>query len=129
MTSDTTLQCAICGDAVADQRLVSECVNCNRTFHLNPYNSGDHRDCGDAIIGPSQGVEFWCQICLEQLETEAAANRPDPRAALDELAAPGALFPRPDGNEAAPPAPPPARDAPPRRGRTPARRRYRRIDR
>ena len=87
MTSDVTYQCAICDETVEDGRLVAECMACTRTFHLNPYSKGEYKDCGDAIIGPTEGVEFWCQDCLAELDAEATANQPDPRAFLDDVAA------------------------------------------
>jgi hypothetical protein len=147
MTSETTLLCAICGDATDDPRLLSECMSCDRTFHLNPYNNKEHRDCGDAIIGPTQGVEFWCQLCLEELNAELSASQPDPRAMLDQLAGPAELRglvqrPAPVAPPAAVPAPPappapatsnapsdqPPAAPPPRRDRAEPRKRYRRID-
>lgn len=142
MTSDVMTECGMCGEGVDDPRLLSECLSCGQAFHLNPYNSGEHRDCGDAIIGPTQGVEFWCGSCIERLEAELSANPVDPRAALDQLAAPGGLLLRAPAAEpteptsapaAAPPTPATAktteRDAPPRRARPERGRRYRRIDR
>ncbi len=137
MTSEATADCAICGEGADDPRLLSECLSCGRAFHLNPYNSDEHRDCGDAIIGPTQGVEFWCESCIAQLDAEISANPTDPRAALDQLAAPGGLLlpsnAPPIPAPAAAPAPtapaPQAREAPPRRARAPRARRYRRINR
>ena len=139
MTSDVTYQCAICDETVEDGRLVAECMACTRTFHLNPYSKGEYKDCGDAIIGPTEGVEFWCQDCLAELDAEATANQPDPRAFLDDVAAPAALFPRgrdevalPDAPAAQAPAPPAAQSSsapPPRRERAQPRKRYRRVDR
>lgn len=142
MTSDTTLLCVICGETAEDEKLVSECMGCSRVFHLNPYSSGDHKDCGDALIGPTQGVEFWCQICIDELNADLTQNPPDPRAMLDQLAAPGGALvmsdrtpstgtPAPSETASNPSsatrtgssAPPPAR-----RGRTQPRKRYRRID-
>lgn len=152
MTTPQSLQCHVCGDTADDQALISECLNCSRPFHLNPYNSGDHKDCGDAVIGPSSGIEFWCNPCLTSIEdAERAAGTNDPRAILDQLSgADQFLRPlRPDTagtpaaaqtttNEPAPaedtPAPPsdapvPPSDSPPaRRSRHTAPRRYRRID-
>ena len=124
MTTKQSGQCHVCGDATDDLRLVSECLNCTETFHLNPYSTGEHRDCGDAMIGPSGGVEFWCNPCLGQLEEdERAAGGDDPRATLDRLAGVHQLRPprppRPAASDSTPP---------PRRGRSNVRRRYRRID-
>jgi len=134
MTSDTALQCAICDEAIDDPRLMTECMSCSRSFHLNPYNDGDHKDCGDALIGPTQGVEFWCHQCLEQLNAEMAANPPDPRGMIDNLAVPAELLSQVRGNRGTPVTPPaidtPRPGAPPaRRGRPSAPKRYRRVDR
>lgn len=138
MTSDTTLLCVICGDSTDDARLVTECISCSRTFHLNPFNDKEHKDCGDALIGPTQGVEFWCESCIAVLNAEANANPPDPRAMIDDVAVPADLFPqgRPGATPASTtpaseaPSDAPARTgAPPaRRGRTGPAKRYRRID-
>jgi hypothetical protein len=133
MTSDVTLQCAICEETADDPRLLSQCMPCGRTFHLNPFNTEEHKDCGDAVIGPSQGVEFWCLVCLEEMNTEVAAHPPDPRAQLEELSAPGGLFPIPAPTQTSAPtpaaSPAPTRDAPRRRNRPAARRRYRKLNR
>jgi len=136
MTSETLL-CAICDESVEDARLISECIGCSRSFHLNPYSGGDHKDCGDALIGPTQGVEFWCRVCIEQVDAEMAANPPDQRAMLDQLAAPGGTLVM--GGQAPSIATPQRREAasgatsktgtpPPRRARTQPPKRYRRID-
>jgi hypothetical protein len=138
MTNDTAVLCAICGDGAGDPKLLSECMVCSRVFHLNPYSSGGHRDCGDAIIGPLDGVEFWCEACLAEAHAEATAHPVDPRQALERLADPAGLMspgpplaPAPPNDLRSPAAPAtPAPDATPpapRRGRS--RRRYRRIDR
>ncbi len=129
MTSETTLQCAVCGESTDDARLVSECMSCSRTFHLNPFNDADHKDCGDALIGPTQGVEFWCETCLAKLNEEMTANPPDPRGVIDDLAVP------PEFQRQRPPAQDQRTAADARPGAPPARRprsrpakRYRRID-
>ncbi|MBT5774323.1 MAG: hypothetical protein HOH95_08100 [Dehalococcoidia bacterium] len=152
MTTQQSLQCHVCEDTADNEALISECLNCSRPFHLNPYNSGDHKDCGDAVIGPSSGIEFWCNPCLTSIEeAERAAGTNDPRAILDQLSgADQFLRPlRPDTSstpaatqtipdEPAPnedtPAPPsgtpstPSDSPPARRSRSTAPRRYRRID-
>ena len=144
MTTELSLQCHICGELAEDEKFISECLNCSRPFHLNPFNSGGHKDCGDAVIGPSSGIEFWCNSCLAALEeAERAAGANDPRAALDRLSGADQLVPpRPAASKAPAPAedspastpsyaPPPStseQTPPPRRGRTTSPRRYRRID-
>ena len=130
MTTEPSLQCHVCGDTAEDEKLISECFSCGRPFHLNPYSSGDHRDCGDAMIGPNTGVEFWCNPCLSALEeAERDAGMHDPRAIFERLTSGDQLMspPRTAPPESQPrPAIP---DAPPaRRGRTTPPRRYRRID-
>jgi hypothetical protein len=86
VTTQQSLQCHVCGDTADNEALISECLNCSRSFHLNPYNSGDHKDCGDAVIGPSSGIEFWCNPCLTSIEeAERDAGTNDPRAILDHL--------------------------------------------
>jgi hypothetical protein len=130
MTSDTDLQCAICGEAADDPRLVTECMSCSRTFHLNPFNDGEHRDCGDALIGPTQGVEFWCEPCLTRLNEEMSAHPPDPRGVVDNLAIPPEILQQRREQQAAeqPAAGPPPNAPPPRRARTRPAKRYRRVD-
>jgi hypothetical protein len=140
MTTELSLQCHVCGDLADAEQFISECLNCSRPFHLNPYNTGGHKDCGDAVIGPSSGIEFWCNPCLEAVEeADRAAGANDPRAILDHISGADQLQPqRPvapppptPGTPATPgvPSPMPASDAPPpRRGRTNRPRRYRRID-
>ena len=139
MTTELSLQCHVCGELADEEKLISECLNCSRPFHLNPYNTGDYKDCGDAVIGPSSGIEFWCNPCLEAVEeAELAAGANDPRAMLDKLSGADQLVPPPPmtaeripPQPPEPPAPPPAAPSdapPPRRGRTTRPRRYRRID-
>ncbi len=126
MTSGTNIKCHICGESTTDSRLISTCVACDQQFHLNPYNNESHIDCGDAIIGPTQGVEFWCQTCLEALDREVTDRSSDPRASLDALAAPDGLLSIVETPSARAPTKPST--APPRRSRTTQKRRYRRID-
>lgn len=134
MTSETTLLCAVCGETADDAKLVTECMSCSRTFHLNPYNDSDHRDCGDALIGPTQGVEFWCEPCLTRLNEEMSANPPDPRSMIDDLAVPAEFQELRRKREAAAQQQPETADEarpgapPPRRARSRPAKRYRRIN-
>ena len=134
MTSEATLQCAICGETADDPRLVTECLSCSRTFHLNPYNDDQHKDCGDALIGPTQGVEFWCEACLSRLNEEMSAHPPDPRSVIDDLAVAPEVLQERRAEQAAAQRPQPAARAsragapPARRSRSRPSKRYRRID-
>ena len=101
----TAHACAICGRAEADPRLIASCYGCRRPFHLNP-SAGPGRDCGDVWAGSSSeeeftGLELYCAPCYSE-RLGAAGSRPRPPAL--------------------PPAPPP------RAGRAPWPRRYRRRD-
>jgi hypothetical protein len=103
-------RCEICGEGGAVE-LLQDCFRCGRRYHLNPYNNQPGKDCGDAVIGASLGVQYLCDICLEELNVDATAGR-QPAAAAPLV----------------PPAPPPPPPAPSRApGETP-RRRYRRQE-
>lgn len=91
MIADSTT-CEIC-DETAETELLQECFECGRTFHLNPYNNRPGKDCGDALIGASFGVHYYCTPCLEAASGEANSG----------------------GAASAAPPPPPARSDVPRR--------------
>ena len=81
MTNPKPRKCHVCSSLVEKYSLAEQCIACSNYFCLNPYNSQEFRDCGDAIIGPSMGVEYWCEPCLEKLnatEEEILANSPPP---------------------------------------------------
>lgn len=100
------LRCAICGEHGTSEFL-QDCFRCGRSYHLNPYNNQPGKDCGDALIGPSLGVSYLCDICLEEINEAVVAAESD--------AAPGG------------PTVPAAPVPPPAPSRTP-RRRYRRRE-
>lgn len=93
-------RCEICGEH-GTAEFLQDCFRCGRSYHLNPYNNQPGKDCGDALIGPSLGVHYLCDICLEEIN-DAALTAESGRAA-------GAP-PIP-----AAPAPPPAPTRTPRR--------------
>ena len=74
MTNSNTRKCYVCSTLVEQNSLAEQCIVCSNYFCLNPYNSDEFRDCGDAIIGPSMGIEYWCEPCLEKLN--AAEEEP-----------------------------------------------------
>ncbi|MQA00894.1 MAG: hypothetical protein GEU80_16500 [Dehalococcoidia bacterium] len=128
MTTGTV--CAICQRTEHNAALLSPCYGCGSMFHLNPYSNREGIDCGDAILGETLGVHFYCQRCLDEIdreEREAAGDSPHARAAamVESLHAGGLPLPPPAPAEPTPPrdgAPPPAKQ------RGGARRRYRRVD-
>jgi hypothetical protein len=118
-------RCAICGEPEPNVALLSDCFDCGAWFHLNPYSDRPGIDCGDAVLGETLGVHFYCLRCIE-LRNATAPGMDPARARAEAMIA--ALHGDALGFPAAPPAPPvPQAPAAPR-GRAP-RRRYRRIDR
>ena len=78
MTNSNARKCHVCSSSVAQHSLAEQCIMCSNYFCLNPYNSDEFRDCGDAIIGPSMGVEYWCEPCLEKLNVTEEENSSTP---------------------------------------------------
>ncbi|MEX1022145.1 MAG: hypothetical protein WD058_03255 [Dehalococcoidia bacterium] len=77
------LTCAVCEETAESAEWLSECLECRRPFHLNPYNNRPGRDCGDALLGgESSGVETFCSDCLaaEQRAARAAMGPEGARA-------------------------------------------------
>lgn len=64
------LTCAVCGEVAESALLLAECFDCVRWFHLNPYSNQPGQDCGDAGIGANEGIETFCQDCLDARERE-----------------------------------------------------------
>ncbi len=130
MTSspDVATVCSVCGVAEDDPRNMQFCFECGEPFHLNPRNDQPGLDCGDAWIGESLGVEYFCQPCIDRLQA-ASMGRQDPTTArhADLLQAIAPSFP---GSPPAPTLPTSTRrgEAPPKPERTRVRRRYRRVD-
>ncbi len=116
-------RCEICGVVETNGDLISQCFGCQRNFHLNPRSDTEGIDCGDALIGPALGIEFYCQDCIAMVEGRAAAQLADPTAP------PGAPPTAPTITPPTTPPTAPRSDLPPRRATGPPRRRYRRIDR
>ena len=111
--------CAVCGDDEASAELLAECFECGASYHLNPYNNRPGRDCGDAIIGETLGVHYYCEPCLVAMDP-GSNGTPHPLAGL----MPGAPAPPRAGDEHADEP----SDLPARAERPLRRRRYRRID-
>lgn len=120
-------RCSVCDAVESDPALLSDCYSCGQRFHLNPYSNREERDCGDAWIGETLGVEFHCGRCIE-----SGAARPPGGEAMGQLEAMMGGSGSPATQPAASPAPPseaPASDTPPaRRPRRASSRRYRRLD-
>jgi hypothetical protein len=119
-------RCVVCEQVEPNERLLERCFRCDNPFHLNPRNDVDGIDHGDAWIGPTLGVVFYCGTCIDAMDAQERTEAGDPAQAAAQLMAgqlgaalPPAPSPQPQPSEDAPP-PRPARDAP--------RRRYRRID-
>lgn len=66
--------CGICNEP-GETPLV-ECIQCSIKFHLTLFKDRPGKDCGDAILGESMGVEMLCNNCieLERAGTDASAN-------------------------------------------------------
>jgi hypothetical protein len=126
--SDGSTGCAVCGQAEPDARLLQNCFECGNPFHLNPRTDVAGKDCGDAWIGESLGVEYYCQTCIDAMQAHSMMPQPDPAtaryAAVIQAMTPGAPGP------AAPTQPARARadELPPKPERPRVRRRYRRIE-
>ena len=117
--------CGICGDADEPTPVV-ECIECLLAFHLTMRKDRPGKDCGDAILGESMGVEMICNNCIDLRRTgdDPSGNLLGMYAAMT-----GGMLPAP-----VPPAAGPAPLRPPRPASKPAdgerqRRRFRRIDR
>ena len=126
--SDTKV-CGICGDA-NDPTPVVLCIQCLTPFHLSLRKDQPGKDCGDAILGESMGVEMICNRCIDEQRAGAdpGADMLSMFAAMSE----GRLVP--PMSAAAPPEPPVVQPRPQRPAPAPAtddrpRRRFRRIDR
>ncbi len=131
MTGDP-VTCFVCGQLEADLRNIQQCFNCGNDFHLNPRNDLPGIDCGDAWIGESLGLEYYCQLCIDQMQRESMHGAPDATTARHaEMMQ--AIAPSYPGAPSAPMldvSPTPSRhgEPPPKRERPRVRRRYRRID-
>ena len=129
MTSAENLTgCAVCQQAEPDPRLLQSCFECGNPFHLNPRTDVPGIDCGDAWIGESLGVEYYCQTCIDLMQAHSMEPQPDPTlsryAAVVQAMTPGApgpaVVPRDSRMRAT--------ELPPKPERPRVRRRYRRIN-
>ncbi len=113
--------CGICGE-VEETPLV-ECFECGIRFHLAVRKDQPGKDCGDAILGESMGVEMICNNCIDlrRVGDDAGANLMGLYNAMV-----GGQLPTPRPAAPAPP-PPPTRSPRSPAGERP-RRRFRRID-
>lgn len=127
-TSASPTECSVCHQPEPDARLLQICLECGEPFHLNPRTDLDVRDCGDAWIGESLGVEYYCQPCIDRMQAYAMRGDVDPAGAryaeLVQAMTPGApsiAVPRQPSRLR-------ASELPPKPERPRLRRRYRRID-
>lgn len=113
--------CGICGE-VEETPLV-ECYECGVRFHLAVRTDVPGKDCGDAILGDSTGIEMICNQCIELRRSgeDPATSLLGMYAAMTGDALPA---PRPPTAPAPPRANPIARPS----GTERTRRRFRRID-
>ena len=95
------LTCAVCGDSVTDPGLLSECLACGSTFHLNPRSDVAGIDCGDVWSGDPEApaLQFYCQRCIDRMQAAAIAQSVQ--------VAPEGVPPAPPGMPALPPGAPP----------------------
>lgn len=116
MRAPDTLTCAVCDADAESVHHLSECFECARWFHLNPYSNQPGQDCGDASIGPTDGIETYCNDCIEAIQRRHVAAIGSERARAESMAQ--TMF---GGNMPLPPASP---GGPTAEGT----RRFRRID-
>jgi hypothetical protein len=128
-TEGKRFRCEVCGRE-EETRLLQSCFECGADFHLNPRNDVDGIDCGDAWIGESLGVHFYCQRCIDRMDAETRGVRGDPSYAQAGMMPPGMAGPglSPPPMPEMPPQLQGEQGPPPRRARPERRRRYRRID-
>lgn len=132
---DDVLVCEICGDAT-DPSPVVKCIRCRTPFHLRLRDDLPGRDCGDAIMGDSMGIEMICNRCIDLQRSGADpgedmlsmfAAMTEGRLELPRSARPEPPQPAPGVTPSA--SPPPARPTPKPADDDRPRRRFRRIDR
>jgi hypothetical protein len=127
MMSDAKV-CGICGDA-NDSTPVVPCIECLTPFHLRLRKDEPGKDCGDAILGDSMGIEMICNNCIEERRMGA-----DPGSTMISMFAAmteGRLVPpEPPRAPREPQTPParPTRPAPAPAAEERPRRRFRRVD-
>lgn len=132
---DDVTVCGICGDA-SDPSPIVKCIQCRTPFHLRLRDDLPGRDCGDAIMGESMGIEMICNGCidLQRAGADPGEDMLSMFAAMTEgrLELPNSAPPqraqRPQPSASTPPPPPVRPPAKPVDDDRP-RRRFRRIDR
>ncbi|MFA7248434.1 MAG: hypothetical protein WC273_02265 [Dehalococcoidia bacterium] len=65
-------RCDVCG-VEAEPVLLHACFRCDAKYHLNPYSNVDGIDCGDAVLGPEEGLFYYCAPCLDEIDREFKA--------------------------------------------------------
>ena len=111
MTMSRIAMCIVCAEE-SDEAVMAVCFRCGDWYHLNPFQNRPGKDCGIAAIGDEEtGIDYYCQLCLEEMRIEMAEEQRRQNMLAEPPATPSA------------PAAPPARAASP-----PPRRRFRRID-
>ena len=133
MTESTARLCDVCGLAVPDSRNIQQCFSCDRWFHLNPRQDIAGIDCGDAWLGADLGVEYYCQVCIDERQREALeAHGGDASRMVQhqvmQMVTPGAMLPPSPPRRSEPFRAPEAASPPPKPVRPARRRRYRRLD-
>lgn len=122
--------CEICGDA-NDPSPIVKCIQCRSPFHLRLRDDLPGRDCGDAVMGESMGIEMICNNCinLQRAGADPGEDMLSMFAAMTEgrlvpPSPPAQTRPQPpvSPSQQVRPAPKPIDDDRPRR-------RFRRIDR
>lgn len=106
MRAPSDLTCGVCGEQAEHPTLLAECFDCSRWFHLNPYSNQPGRDCGDAVIGSSDGIETTCNDCIEAAERQRVAALGVDRARAEGLAGTvlGGQVPLPPARPGEPPS-------------------------
>lgn len=106
MRAPTDLTCAVCNEPAEDAAQLAECFECSRWYHLNPYSNQPGKDCGDAMIGATDGVETICNDCIEAAERRRVATLGADRARAEGLAGTilGGHIPLPPERPGEPPA-------------------------
>lgn len=66
-------RCGICG-LEAPPVLLQVCQRCDVRFHLNPSAARAGIDCGDALLGPDPGVDYFCHPCLQAIHEETVES-------------------------------------------------------
>lgn len=110
-------RCDVCGLTESDPKLLQNCFECTSLFHLNPRADVEGTDCGDAWVGDTLGVEYFCQRCIDRMQQGATADQPPDAASALQQHLLSAIAP--DLRPAAPPATPAAGRPPARPAGTP----------